>query len=178
MRVALFTLTSVLCAAAAFSTTVYKWVDENGVMHFSDQPHENAQKVQVAPPQTYKAPKVQAPVQPESQQGGDANTYECQVVSPENDETLPNAYSVTATVRVNPTPHDGDQVLLLLDGTPVPAFPRGGGSLTISNMDRGTHTLKAIVQDASGKPVCQSPNVTFTILQPSILNPANPNFRR
>jgi hypothetical protein len=35
--------------------------------------------------------------------------------------------------------------------------------------------LQAVVQDPSGKPLCQSPNVTFTVLQPSVLNPANPN---
>ncbi len=167
----------VLCAATASPITVYKWVDENGVIHFSDQPHENAQKVQVAQPQTYKAPKGQAPAQSGPPPGREAGSYDCEVVSPENDETLPNTYSVTASVRVSPAPHDGDQLVVLLDGKPVPAFPRGGGSMTFSDMDRGTHTLQALVQDPSGKSLCQSPNVSFTLLQPSVLNPANPNFR-
>ena len=33
-----------LACTAAVAATVYKWVDENGVVHFSDQPHENAEK--------------------------------------------------------------------------------------------------------------------------------------
>ena len=57
MRRLLFTLmisASLVCAVAAASTTVYKWVDENGVVHYSDQPHPNAQKLQIEGVQTYK----------------------------------------------------------------------------------------------------------------------------
>jgi hypothetical protein len=176
MRAVLFTLMSVLCTTA-FSATVYKWVDENGVTHYSDQPHENAEKVQVKEPQTYKSSAVRTPLsrsQPEPQ----GNSYvACDVVSPGNDETLPNSFSVTAAVQVSPTPHDGDHVVLLLDGAPVPGFPRAGGQMSITDLARGTHTLQAVVQDLNGKPLCQSGNVSFTVLQPSVLNPANPNFR-
>ena len=54
MRIALFTL---MCLAAplVLGATVYKWVDENGVVHYSDQPHPNAEKVHVQAVQTYKA---------------------------------------------------------------------------------------------------------------------------
>jgi len=52
MRVIMFTLMSVV-SAVALSATVYKWVDESGVTHYSDQPHENAEKVTIAQPQTY-----------------------------------------------------------------------------------------------------------------------------
>jgi hypothetical protein len=176
MRIALFTLMSVACAVA-FSATVYKWVDENGVTHYSDQPHENAQKVQVAAPQTYTPQPVRGPAQ-SGQLDQSSNTYQsCQITSPQNEETFPNTFSVNASVQVSPTPHDGDRLVLLLDGSPVPNVPGTGGSVTISPIDRGQHTLQAVVQDSSGKTLCQSPNVTFTILQPSVLNPANPNSR-
>jgi hypothetical protein len=177
MRIALFTLMSLVCAAA-LSATVYKWVDENGVVHFSDQPHENAEKVQVAAPQTYKAPAAARTSSQSRQDQRPSNTYStCEVVSPANEATLPNTYSITAAVEVSPSPHDGDQVVLLFDGNRVLGFPPGGGSMTLNDVDRGTHTLQAIVQDSSGKPLCQSSNVTFTVLQPSVLNRANPNFK-
>jgi hypothetical protein len=178
MRVALFTLMSVVCTVAV-SATVYRWVDENGVTHYSDQPHENAEKVHVAAPQTYKpAPPPKAPSAAENAPAQPANPYQCQVTAPANDETFPNAYSVTAAVNTNPIPQNGDQVFLLMDGARVPDFPPMGGPYTISNIERGQHTLQAIVQDVNGKVVCQSANVTFTVLQPSVLNPANPNFKR
>lgn len=176
MRVLLFTLMSIACAAA-LSATVYKWVDENGVTHYSDQPHENAEKVQVAQPQTYKAPRVKAPAQPAAQAPA-PNTYQsCDIVQPASDQTFPNADSVTTAVQVIPAPQGGDQLSVLLDGQRIAAFPPSGGSFTISPIDRGTHSLQALVQDATGKVLCQSANVTFTVLQPSILNPANPNSR-
>ena len=181
MRLALFTLMS-LVSVTAFSATVYKWVDENGVTHYSDQPHENAEKVQVAAPQTYKATTAAQPRRTTGQIPSDQvrqpNTYEsCAVLSPGNDETLSNAFSVTTSVQVSPAPHDGDQVVVFFDGKPIPGFPTGGGSFTISDVDRGSHTLQAMVRDSSGKVLCQSSNVSFTVLQPSVLNPANPNFR-
>ena len=78
----------------------------------------------------------------------------------------------------NPGVRSGDEAVLLLDGSRVPSFPPGGGSTTINGIDRGTHSLQVIIRDSNGQVVCQSANITFTVLQPSILNPANPNFHR
>jgi hypothetical protein len=177
MRAIVFTLLSVLCTAA-FAATVYKWVDENGVTHYSDQPHENAQKVTVAQPQTYKAPKPPAE-QPSAAAPPKAPPpySSCAIAQPANDDTFPNATSVDAAVATNPGLRPGDEVVLLLDGSRVPNFPPSGGSTTINGIDRGTHSLQAIIRDGNGQVVCQSTNVTFTVLQPSVLNPANPNFR-
>jgi hypothetical protein len=174
-RVVLFTLMSLACAAA-HSASVYRWVDENGVVHYSDQPHENAEKVQVQAPQTYKsqpAPRT-APTAPPAPP---ASTYQCAIVQPAPDDTFSNAFSVATSVQVTPAPRDGDQAYLLLDGARVPNYPGTGGSYTISNIDRGQHTLQAVVLDGSGKMLCQSANVTFTVMQPSVLNPANPQHK-
>ena len=175
MRAILFTLMSVV-SAVALSATVYKWVDENGVTHYSDQPHENAEKVQLAQPQTYSAPRpsarsAQAPAAAQA-----SNTYSCQVTQPTPDQSFPNATSVTVGAAISPAPQSGDQGFLLLDGARVPNW--SGGSVTIDPIERGTHSLQAIVQDSNGKVICQSATVSFTVLQPSVLNPANPNFHR
>ncbi len=42
------------CTSAS-AATVYKWVDDNGVTHFSDQPNPKAQKLEMAGAQTYGA---------------------------------------------------------------------------------------------------------------------------
>ncbi len=105
-----------------------------------------------------------------------ARSYSCQITQPANDDPFPNATSVNATVTTSPSPQDGDQVVLTLDGARVSNFPVTGGSITIAPIERGTHSLQAVVQDATGNTVCQSQSVSFTVLQPSILNPANPNF--
>jgi hypothetical protein len=137
--------------------------------------------VQLATPQTYPAPRPlsrPAPASsraPSPQPAEPAAPYQsCALLSPVNEQTLPNALSVPASVRLDPQQRAGDQVFLLLDGARVPGLPTAGDSYTISPMERGTHTLQAVVLDSNGQLVCQSAPVTFNVLQPSLLNPASP----
>ena len=174
MRMIWFTLLSVVCATA-FSATVYKWVDENGVTHYSDQPHENAEKVTLSAPQTFSAPR-QPHVPSSSSPKQSAVAYTCTITQPANDDTFPNTTVVMTTAQSSPSPGPGDKVVLMFDGSRVANFPSGGGAFQLTNLDRGTHTLQAQVQDSTGKVVCQSSTVSFTVLQPSVLNPTNPNF--
>ena len=45
-----------LAAPAIAGTKLYKWVDANGVTHWSDTPVDGAKKVDVPAPQSYSAP--------------------------------------------------------------------------------------------------------------------------
>lgn len=177
MRAMLFTLLSVVACTATVAATVYRWVDENGVIHYSDQPHENAEKVTVAPPQTYSAAKGYSPSSSPAPAKAPGSLYSCSVAQPTNDATFQNTNTVSFAAQASPAPNNGDQMVLLLDGARVPNFPTSGGSVTVDSVDRGQHTVQAVVQDPTGKPVCQSTPVTFTVLQASVLNPANPNHR-
>ena len=102
--------------------------------------------------------------------------YTCSITQPANDDTFANSTAVTTTAQSSPPPIQGDRLVLMFDGLRVENFPVGGGAFQLTNLDRGTHTLQAQVQDSTGKVVCQSSTVSFTVLQPSVLNPANPNF--
>lgn len=179
MRTLMFTLMSAVACTVASAATVYKWVDENGVIHFSDQPHENAQKVELKAPQTYSAPKNAAgPAQPvrNAPEKKPGPTYtKCAVAQPENDQMFMNTTTVTAGVLVQPAVRPGDTVVVTLDGQRVPGVPPDGGQFTISPVDRGTHSIQMTVQDPSGVTVCSSAAVTFHVHQPSILNPARPH---
>jgi hypothetical protein len=179
MRAIMFTLLTVACTATtAFAATVYKWVDENGVTHYSDQPHENAQKVTISAPQTYSASKglYNSTSQPPAK--AVINTYaSCSVVQPANDATFQNTSTVSVAAQSSPAPYGGDRMLLMLAGAKIANFPGSGGAYTIDPIDRGQHTLQAVIQDSTGKTVCQSASVQFTVLQASSLNPTNPNFK-
>jgi hypothetical protein len=176
MRTLLFTLMSLACTAA-ISATVYKWVDDNGVIHYSDQPHENAQKVELKAPQTYSAPKTSSPPAQFSRSSGPkpAPVYQsCSVSAPTNDQVFTNTSEVTAGVSVQPAVRAGDSVLVTLDGQPVPGVPASGGQFAISPVDRGTHTIQMVVRDPSGATLCSSPSVTFHVHQASLQSPTNP----
>lgn len=171
----LFTLISV-ASTMSVAATVYRWVDENGVVHFSDQPHENAEKIQLKAPQTYtpaKPPPVDVSSQAQPHQP--SQTYRsCTIASPQSEAAFANTSSVNAAVSVQPPLKRGDAVVVMMDGQPVPGVPPDGGAFTISPVDRGSHTLQMQVVDSSGRAICQSPPVTFHVHQPSVLNPANP----
>jgi Domain of unknown function (DUF4124) len=182
MRGALFTLISIGCSFAAviaLAGTVYKWTDENGVVHYSDQPHANAQKIQLQQAQTYTstqpgvstgaatAPAAPPPAAPSGYRG-------CAVVEPQADQSFANLDSITVVVQTDPPLRAGDQIFVTYDGQPLNGNAATGGRFTISPVERGTHTVQAVVRDSEGAVLCQAPGVTFNVHQPSILNPANP----
>jgi Domain of unknown function (DUF4124) len=169
------TSASLLCAVAAASTTVYKWVDENGVVHYSDQPHPNAQKLQVEGVQTYKS--TQLPFSagiPPAAPPADTGYKGCSIRQPTQDETLQNTDQVAVSVETDPTTRPGDQIFATLDGSPVNNGAATGNSFSLSSVDRGEHTLAAQVRDSTGQVLCQTPSVTFYVHQASLTNPANP----
>jgi hypothetical protein len=176
MRILLFTLMSVCCTVAA-AATVFKWVDENGVTHYSDQPHENAQKVELKAPQTYTSPKTApGPAQPSRNPAPkSASAYQsCAVSEPANEQVYMNTDTVNAGVVVTPAVRPGDTAIVTLDGQTVPGVPAIGGQFTISPVDRGTHSIQMVVKDSMGTTVCSSATVTFHVRQPSLQSPANP----
>src|SRR6266702_1739094 len=103
----LFTLMCLGCTVAT-AATVYKWVDENGVTHFSDQPHENAQKVELKAPQTFSAPKT-TPSKPTPPTQPAQKVYQsCGMSEPSNDQVFLNTDTVSAGTSVQPAVRPGD----------------------------------------------------------------------
>ena len=169
-----------MAAALASAATVYKWVDENGVTHYSDQPHPGAQKIQVEAAQTYKASasQVRAPaLPPPTPKSAAAPAYTCSVSRPAPQEMFQNTDAVPASVHVDPPLRAGDQLLVTLDGAPVPATVASDAEFTLTSVFRGAHQLAARVEDASGATLCQSSAVPFCVRQPSVLAPNSPVLR-
>jgi hypothetical protein len=161
----------------ATAATVYKWVDENGVTHFSDQPHENAQKVELKAPQTFSAPKTsaQSSSRPSPPRGPAEKIYQtCGMSEPTNDQVFMNTDTVSAGTSATPGVRPGDTVLVTMDGAPVPGVPSNGGQFTITPVDRGEHTIQMTIKDPSGITLCSSPSITFHVRQPSVQSPTNP----
>src|SRR5688572_24922204 len=89
---------------SALSTTVYKWVDENGVTHYSDQPHPGATKLEVGAVQTYSAPAAPRPAPAASARprAQDGPIYAaCELSQPTNDQVYFNVSTVTARLRLD-----------------------------------------------------------------------------
>jgi hypothetical protein len=175
-----------LVSATTFAATVYKWVDDNGVVHYSDQPHPNAEKITVHAAQTYPAsgfPSGAASTGPRSPNGmptpgalpPQPTAYQgCSITSPADSQTYANLDSLNVVVSTDPGLRGGDSVFLTMDGTLLNNGQPTGPSFSISPVDRGEHTLQAVIRDGHGSIVCQSASVTFSVHQASIANPVNP----
>lgn len=177
MRTLLFTLISLACSLA-LAATVYKWVDENGVVHYSDQPHPNAQKVQLKAAQTYKDPSPRGAFAPAAAPSAPANAAPvyrgCAIAQPPDNQDFSNINALSVIVQTDPPLRPGDQIFLTLDGQALNEGRPTGTQFNLSPVDRGTHTLQAAVRDGDGALTCQTPVVTFNVHQPSIQNPVNP----
>jgi uncharacterized protein DUF4124 len=179
MRAPVFTLMCIAVAAAASAAPIYKWVDENGVTHYSDQPHPGAQKIQLQAVQTYKAPAAQRTPAYATRNAAPAGPIysTCAVTRPTNEEVFLNTQTVPASVHVEPGLRAGDRATVLLDGAPIPSAILLETEFQLHSVVRGAHSLSLKVEDSSGAVVCQSASVTFNVRQPSVLAPNSPLTR-
>ncbi len=162
-----------LCVLPALSSAaVYKWVDADGAVHFSDVPREGAEEVHVPPPQTYEAPSL-PPITPRAEPVVDPAAYTRFVqVTPATDE---NIWDNTGTITVNfaaepPLQTDrGHQLVVLVDGQARPAV--SDSSVILENIDRGSHTLQGQIVDARGDVLISSDTTTVHLHRQSVLAP-------
>lgn len=169
-RSILLTLSLLAAATAVPAATIYRWVDAQGVVHYSDTPHEGADQVNVAAAQGYEAPPPPAAADtPAAASQPDYSS--CAITAPTAEQSLYAVQSVAISVDLQPGLRAGDQVEVSVDGRRLSAAGSRDTSFELSPANRGAHTVTLMVRDASGKTVCTAMPVTFYVRQPSILSP-------
>ena len=149
-----------LIVSATASAQVYRQITPEGKVIYSDRPAPGSEEVHVAPLQTYdfgsapgsaKKPGRKAPPSnsPKPDKPDTFNYTELEIVSPANGEGIrANAGNVTVKLSVTPALRPGHFLVLTMDGKNVGSGR--GVTQKLSNVPRGTHTLKAKVVDAEG----------------------------
>ena len=136
------------------SAGTYRWVDKDGVVHYSDRPMEGAEKVPMPAAQTYEAPRAPAPA-PTSKSASpaaavatapQAGESPCAITSPAPEQALLNVPSMTVSLR-GPS---GSTPQLFLDGALV-RDASGALSLTVSPSARGEHTVAVVLFPPAGQ---------------------------
>jgi hypothetical protein len=164
-----------LASTASLAATIYKWVDEKGVTHYSDQPHESAQKVEVTSAQTYTPAPVAATSTQPAQEPTAASYSVCEIFAPKADEVFFNTQTVAARVRLEPPLQAGHRLAIAVDGKRM-SDSFTSADFTLSPVYRGTHTAVAVVEDArTGQTICTTSGVTFHVRQPSDIAPNRAN---
>lgn len=169
-----------LVVTPVFGEEAYRWVDEDGVIHFSDTPHPGAERIELGEVQTFSAPTSPAAPAPASPAAAEeeppADLYPTfRIVQPAPEQTIrDNSGTLDISLEVTPRIRTGHRLELFLDGQNVDGIPRATTRFTIDGVARGAHTLRAVLTDGSGNAVAESPTVRFYVMQTSIQNPANP----
>lgn len=162
-----------LCVFAPASADIYRSVDENGNVVFSDTPSEGAEKIEVQEAQTVDSPDTR-PFVYEPPESEPAPRYRSVAISsPQDDESIrANSGNITIRMSVSPSLKRGDKLVLLMDGKEVSAG--SSTSVSLENVDRGSHSLQARVVGADGQTWVSSESVTFHLQRHSVQHPKPP----
>jgi len=162
-----------LLASATALAQAYRWVDSDGVVHYSDVPTEGAEEVQLSEysrntgarlyrerPATAAAADQPATDQPFK--------YESiSISSPAAEETLWNIDGVlNVSVALSPGLQSGHQLRVYFDGQQRLV---SGTSFQIEEVYRGAHNLQAEVINETGQLMIRSQPSRFYVQQNSVI---------
>lgn len=164
-------------AFSCSAQTVYTWVDEDGVLHFSDTPTDQGAKslrlpdVQASAPAprfeastpidvaTSTTTPAQAQTQTETIEREAPAQLTLTMLTPIHEQTIrSNRGSIPIQIELNRKLGIGEQLQLMLDGRRYGA-PQTQPTWELKGIDRGTHTI-AIQAHRSGKLIASTSTVT------------------
>jgi hypothetical protein len=163
-------LAALLVAGVAMAQA-YRWVDENGVVHYSDRPEAGAEQIVLPEPNTINVPRREAPRRQAAagtEAAGDGeeasepvNYSLLEITSPKSEETLWNIEGVlNVSLNVQPALQPGHQVRVYFDGEPQIV---SGTSFQIDEVWRGVHNIQVEILDSTGKMLIRSRTNRFYV---------------
>jgi len=161
-----------LATFAARAATIYKWVDADGVVHYTDQPVAGSEKIvtSAAPSRTGTVPVTgAAPVGQTTPQAGPVPPVVFAILSPNPEQTFVNE---PVPVRLDFQPGGSSQAEILswrLNGQLI--AEQTGVQFSLPNLPRGAYNLSATLSDSNTQQTIISTSVTFYVQQPSLLSP-------
>jgi hypothetical protein len=164
-----------LAAFAVQAAVVYKWVDADGVVHFSDQPSPGAEKIYTSSSSAGAATTAPGSAAgsrqaPKSAASSGLAFSEFSIVSPANDQTFFGDDVIAVHLNLTPGLKPSQTITWHLNGKQL-EFPPDATSFPLPHLDRGAYTLAATITDQETSESQGSNSVTFYVRQPSELAP-------
>ena len=167
-------LKSLLLTALMFSISadagLYKGLDEEGNVVYSDTPFDNAWEIN-PPPLTvtkpFKIPPKEMVKDADEETASPATQYtQFNIVSPTDNETIRNVPNLTVNMQITPKLDiiKGDNIWLYFDGKPLVKNSRSL-SIPIGRADRGSHMVQAQLRNKTGKIIKRSNLITIHVKQ-------------
>ena len=174
---ALIALLSLLLCSTTYAAEIYKKVAADGSIVYTDEPLPGAEKVDVPPVSVAPAREVQTtrPAQTVDSENDRETLNALQqryqgfaITSPSPEENLwGTGQSVRVTVRSPQALLPGLRYAYFINDTNV--YNGVNTTLTLDDMNRGEHTARVEIQNASGRRIASAGPVTFYIKQNSRL---------
>ncbi|WP_444928926.1 DUF4124 domain-containing protein [Microbulbifer sp. SSSA002] len=152
---------------AEAGAAIYKVVGPDGQVTFSDTPPANgtSEKVELAPINIQPRQLPTRKLSP--RKGAEAlGPVSIQIVSPIHEATIPPGQTlIVLQVQVTPALPEGASFYAVVDGQRWQGSS-SGNSLDISALERGAHTLQAVLVGPRGQVLAQSAVVTVYVKRP------------
>lgn len=155
---------------------IYKWVDEDGNVVYSDEPRDGAERLERTTPESsyrFETPRRQQPQDDRSDEvGEDAARYdELRIVHPADEGTVrDNQGLVDVQLEISPSLRAEHRVQFILNGEPQ-GDPSGSLGHRLTEVHRGEHQVAARVLNEAGATIAEADPVTFYMHQASRLMP-------
>lgn len=160
---------AVLLAAPVLQAGIYRHVDADGKVSYTDQPPADAESVDLPPANVLEMGIRPAPVPenpPEKAVPAGPVPYTSLVVDGPTG-TLSNPTDPVSIGAISEPPlQEGHRLVLLHNG--AEAKGDGSGMLTFPWIDRGEHTFIAEIRDAAGKLLIRSQPHVFVVFRSSV----------
>jgi len=168
---------TLLVSTTGLSAAVYKSVDAQGNVVYTDEAVGNGKPINLPPLSTIPAPKYTSS-QPSAVKPGDSGSRykSISIVSPTQDATLrDNTGAVPVSAGLVPSLNvaAGHQLQFYLDGQ-TQGEATDSSQIIIANVDRGAHNVSVAVVDSEGNEVTRSSPVQFFLHRQSINFPRGP----
>jgi len=158
-----------LVGLSSANAALYKGLDSEGKVVYSDAPFEDAEKFTPPPISVMDIPKVKADEKVAEEKKAEAFKYiSFDIISPENNETVRNDPNVTVSLKLKPglNTEEKHNIWMLLDGKAVVKNTQSL-SVQLGRLDRGAHKLQAQIRNKKGEIIVRSRTTVVFIQQTS-----------
>ncbi len=164
-----------LAALSVQAAVVYRWVDADGVVHYSDQASPGAERIVTSSPNmSNSGPRAATPTQAtRNATSGGLNYAEFKITSPQSEQAFFGNDSIGVHLNLSPALKGGQAIVWHLNGRQLDS-PADALSFVLPQLDRGTYSLIATITDQQTGESQSSNSVTFFVRQPSSLSPQSP----